>query len=154
MKLRPARFLRETFKYACVKDGYRIDPFAMAFANLPDEYKDQGLKIYYKLSYRYFPRAWKFLFMIYGQIKPLILYATFVRVNKKYCPYLIRWHWTYIFIFNIFENESARIIYRLNIYVNTVAVPARQSLEVSILRSIITGIISLNFLFIYFAMLH
>ena len=151
---RPIPFLKSALSYASIKDGHRIDPVAMAFANLPDEYKAQGFKFYYKICYKFMPKFWKWFFMIFRQVKNLIIYSTFVRVNKKYCPYFVRWHWTYILVFNVFESEFSRLAFRITLYMNNVLIPAGREDEAVLAKTLVGVIISCNFLFLYFALFH
>ena len=40
-------------------------------------------------------------------------YTFIVRINKRYCPYLIRWHWTFLFSLEYFERPMYRMEDRL-----------------------------------------
>ena len=46
---KPIAFLKSTFVYIAERNGYRIDPLSMMFANFPESYKVQGDALYYKI---------------------------------------------------------------------------------------------------------
>ena len=150
----PLKFIIGAIRHATIRNGHRIDPISMAVANLPDEYKVIGFKIYYKIIHKYWPRFFSVFVHVLNQVRGLILYVVVVRVNKKYCPYLVRWHWTFIMIWTQFEIGLSKVVQRLLQYNLTVVIPSGNMYEVAFIKGIITAIISTCYLFVYLAMLH
>jgi hypothetical protein len=150
----PISFIKSSFVYASERDSYRIDPISMLFARVPEQYKQQTDQIYYSIFNHGMPGLWKFAGKQITRLGPIILYVFVVRLNKRYCPYLIRWHWTYLIMMTVVEGEITRVLYRLYFYVNLVLVPSGRFSEAFLFQSFFTMIISVHFLFIYLAMLH
>lgn len=150
----PLKFLKNAFIYSIERDGYRIDPISMLVAKMPDEYKSQATTIYYKIYEDVLPKAWTISFKILKQLLPLIVYSNVVRVNKKYCPYLIRWHWTFIVMSGTVEGEVARVMYRLYTYIHRVLIPTGRFTEAGFLQTVFTVVIGAQFCYIFLAMLH
>jgi len=150
----PIKFLKHSVIYSIERDNYRIDPISMLVSKLPDEYKSQGATIYYKVYESYLPKIWRIGMRMFRQLVPMLLYANVVRVNKKYCPYLIRWHWTFIIISSTLEGEVARVIYRLYIYIHRVLIPSGRFTEAGFLQTIFTVVIGAQFCYIFLSMLH
>lgn len=154
MKKGPIKFLKGAFIFSIERDGYRIDPISMLVSMLPDEYKSQGAAVYYKIYEGLLPKIWVNSMRILRQIFPLLIYSNIVRVNKEYCPYLIRWHWTYVILSGVVEGEVCRVIYRLYTYVHRVLIPAGRFTEAGFLQTIFTVVIGIQFSYILLAMLH
>ena len=150
----PIKFLKGAFVYSIERDEYRIDPISMFVSNLPEEYKTQGDKIYYKIFENYIPRIYRLGYKSFRSLVPLFLYSNTVRVNKEFCPYLIRWHWTFVLISQTVEGEVTRIVYRLYIYIHQVLIPSGRFNEAGLLQIIFTVVIGVQFCYILLAMLH
>ena len=150
----PIKFLKHAFVYSIERDGYRIDPISMLVSMLPEEYKSQGTAVYYKIYENLLPKIWNTGSRLITQILPLIVYSNIVRVNKKYCPYLIRWHWTFIIMSGVVEGEVARVMYRLYTFIHRVLIPAGRFTEAGFLQTIFTVVIGAQFCYIFLAMLH
>ena len=80
----------------------------MIVANLPEKYKGSVTTLYYQIYNVILPRSWSFMISFFRNFKTIFIYATVVRLNKKYCPYLIRWHWTFLMISGCVEGEISR----------------------------------------------
>lgn len=150
----PIGFLKSTLVFVSEQNGHRIDPLSMVFANLPDAYKAQGAELYYKLYDVLLPRCWNFCSNLVRSLVPLIVYSTVVRVNKRYCPYLIRWHWTYIMMSGCLEGEVSRVLFRLYTYIHRVLLPTGRFTEAGFLQTIFTVVVGVQFLALYLCMLH
>ena len=150
----PIVFLKSSLVYVSERNSYRIDPLSMIVANLPDAYKVTGSEVYYKLYNTILPKCWSFSTGFIGQLLPIMIYSTIVRVNKKYCPYLVRWHWTFIMISTCLEGETSRVLYRLYTYIHRVLIPTGRFSEAGLLQTIFTVIVGLQFFCLYLAMLH
>lgn len=151
---KPIAFLKSTFVYVTERNGYRIDPLSMMFANLPESFRVQGDALYYKIYNIALPQCWNFISTIAKSLSSIIIYSTVVRVNKRYCPYLVRWHWTYIMVSGCLEGEVARVLFRLYIYVHRVLLPTGRFAEAGFLQTIFTVVVGIQFLALYLCMLH
>lgn len=150
----PLLFLKSSLVYASEKGSYRIDPISMVVANLPDQYKVQGTEIYYKIYNSILPKMWNFTSGFVSNLLPIMVYSTIVRVNKKYCPYFIRWHWTFIMISTCIEGESSRVLFRLYGYIHQVLIPTGRLSEAGLLQTIFTVCVGFQFFMLYLGMLH
>lgn len=150
----PISFLKSALVNAAERNGYRIDPISMIVANLPEKYKGSVTTLYYQIYNVILPRSWSFMISFVRNFKTIFIYATVVRLNKKYCPYLIRWHWTYLMISGCIEGEISRVCYRLYMYIHRVLLPTGRFTEAGLLQTIFTVIVGVEFLAIYLGMLH
>jgi len=76
--------------------------------NLPDNIKSKvepiilfiqlNLKGYLRLIYKTYIR----------KQMPFVTYIIVVRIGKKYCPYHVRWHFSYIYLLNMLESPLGR----------------------------------------------
>jgi hypothetical protein len=150
----PLNFLKSSLVYASERNGYRIDPLSMLITMLPEQLNIQFSKIYYSIYNNVLPNLWRFGGEQLQEITPLLLYVFIVRINKKYCPYLIRWHWTYLIVSSLFEGEIIRIMYRLYIYDSMILIPAERFDESTFLQSIFMLIITSHYFLVCLGLLH
>lgn len=154
MNQNPLNFLKSSLVYASERDGYRIDPISMTVSSLPPVLKTQITKWYYYLYNSFFPGVWNVVGKQVQEIAPLLMYVLIVRINKKYCPYFIRWHWTYLVVSSLFEGEIIRIIYRLYIYDTTILVPSGRFDESALLQPFFMIIVTAHYFLICLGLLH
>ena len=150
----PLNFLKSSLVYASERDGYRIDPISMIVSSLPPSMKVQVTKSYYYLYNSAFPGVWNVVGKQLQEIAPLLMYVLIVRINKKYCPYFIRWHWTYLVVSSLFEGEIIRIIYRLYVYDTTILVPSGRFDESALLQPFFMIIVTTHYFLICLGLLH
>lgn len=150
----PLQFLKSSFVHASESKGYRIDPISMLLTNVPEAYKAQAHKWYYYLYGTAIPTVWTFFAVQLKRLGSIVAYVYIVRINKKFCPYLIRWHWTYIIVSTIFETETIRVLYRLYSYDNFVLIPAERFYESSVYQPVFMIIISGHYFLVFLGMLH
>jgi len=150
----PLNFLKSSLVYASERNGYRIDPISMLIANLPETLKIQASKGYYSIYGQIFPNIWRFIGGQLQEIAPLLMYVFIVRINKKYCPYLIRWHWTYLIVASLFEGEIIRIMYRLYTYDSMVLIPSERFDESALLQPIFMMVITMHYFLVCLGLLH
>ena len=150
----PLQFLKSSFVHTSENNGYRIDPISMLLTNLPEAYKAQAHKWYYYLYGTAIPTVWTFFAVQLKRLGSIVAYVYIVRINKKFCPYLIRWHWTYIIVSTIFETETIRVLYRLYSYDNFVLIPAERFYESSVYQPVSMIIISGHYFLVFLGMLH
>ena len=154
MNQNPLNFLKSSLVYASERDGYRIDPISMIVSSLPQAMKIQVTKGYYSLYNSFFPGFWNVVGKQLQEIAPLLMYVLIVRINKKYCPYFIRWHWTYLVVSSLFEGEIIRIIYRLYVYDTTILVPSGRFDESALLQPFFMIVVTTHYFLICLGLLH
>lgn len=150
----PLNFLKSSLVYASERNGYRIDPLSMIISTFPISIKSQFINGYYSLYNNILPNIWKFVGEQLQEITPLLLYVFIVRINKKYCPYLIRWHWTYLIVSSLFEGELIRIMYRLYTYDSMILIPSERFDESTFLQPIFMLIITTHYFLVCLGLLH
>ena len=90
-------------------------------------------------------------------IKPMssmFLYIGWVRVGKKYCPYHIRWHFTFITLYNTFIPYVFKSAFRARIFLNKTLIPERRYLEAENFKLYLGTWAFVHICFIMIAMLH
>ena len=134
--------------------GYQMDPISMIFTQVPDAFRAQTDKFYFTVFGRVLPTIWSFLTEQVVEYLPIIAYLVVVRLNKKYCPYLIRWHWTFLWTFSIAENMLIALVRRLQFYLFQVVVPEDRYLEQPLIFGFLVGILFIHFMVVIFGLLH
>lgn len=90
-------------------------------------------------------------------IKPMssmFIYVGWVRVGKKYCPYHIRWHFTFITLYNTFMPYLFKSALRARVFLNKVLIPERRYEEAENLRIYLGAWAFVHISFVMLAMLH
>lgn len=108
----PSGFLGYAYNYACVKNGYRIDPISMIVSILPPGAREDGLELYYRATLQFIPIVLSLWLWIEEQLRGMAGYTFITRVNKKFTPYLIRWHWSLMLYVDLFDRQYLLIIVR------------------------------------------
>jgi hypothetical protein len=151
---------------------YYIDPISMIIANLPDsEFKSTIIvPNYYRIYNNFIPRFIGVVRKFSSQISNIAAYTIITRINKKYCPYLVRWHWTFLLILGLFESVVVNFIYRCYYFQTAIILPQLRIVKESgylvggdtslllfqnqILNSCICVCVVLHVGFIMFGLLH
>ena len=94
-------------------DKYYIDPISMFISNLSEDSQMKILPIYYKMYNTIIPRLFETISEFWNQLSGIAAYAIITRIGKRYCPYLIRWHWTFLLIIGFVEQILIYFLYRL-----------------------------------------
>jgi hypothetical protein len=89
---------------------YYIDPISMAISNLQEPTKSTIFPIYYKLYNKIIPKIYDICSKFWTQLSGVAAYAVITRIGKRYCPYLVRWHWTFLLIIG-WLNKFLYILY-------------------------------------------
>ena len=92
---------------------YYIDPISMFISNLSEEQQLKILPVYYKIYNTIIPRLFETISEFWNQLSGIAAYAIITRIGKRYCPYLIRWHWTFLLIIGFVEQILIYFLYRL-----------------------------------------
>jgi len=102
---------------------YYIDPLSMFISNLSETRKSKIHLVYYSIYNTIIPNVFNVLIRFWTQLSGLALYAVVTRIGKRYCPYLIRWHWTFLILVGLFEQIFMSLIFRLLYYQSFVLYP-------------------------------
>lgn len=95
---------------------YYIDPISMIISNLNEASKMKVVPIYYKVYNTIIPRFFETISEFWNQLSGIAAYSIITRVGKRYCPYLIRWHWTFLLIIGFAEQILIYFLYRLTYF--------------------------------------
>lgn len=102
---------------------YYIDPISMIISRLSDSAKSKITPYYYELYTKGIPFFFRALGNFSRRISGLALYVCITRFGRRYCPYLIRWHWTYLLVLSFIEPFFLRFGARVSYFINFVLVP-------------------------------
>jgi hypothetical protein len=143
---------------------YYIDPISMAISNLKESQQSSILPIYYKIYNKIIPQIFEGISKFWTQLSGIAAYAVITRIGKKYCPYLVRWHWTFLLIIGFIEQILIYFCYRVSYFQSNILIPqtelasnyASQSLifQVNFLNGLSAFIICLHFGLIFFGLFH
>ena len=164
----PIGVLVYAFGKGSLYEGHRIDPLSMIISNIPNNFpKHDWIEGTYYLWYRkIIPTTMRAILDFVDAFTSYAIYTVITRVNKRYCPYLIRWHWTLIILLKFFEPYFTYLITRINDFSVNIVYPAvleaqeyglnftRSSFELTFLNYICFTIILIHLTFLLFAMLH
>jgi hypothetical protein len=143
---------------------YYIDPISMAISNLQEPTKSTIFPIYYNIYNKIIPKIYDICSKFWTQLSGVAAYAVITRIGKRYCPYLVRWHWTFLLIIGLIEQIFIYFIYRVYYFQTFVLIPQTKSyvnyvdpslvLQINILNGIITCVVLTHIGFIIFGLFH
>lgn len=143
---------------------YYIDPISMAISNLQEPTKSNIFPIYYNVYNKIIPKIYEICSKFWNQLSGVAAYAIITRIGKRYCPYLVRWHWTFLLIIGLIEQIFIYFIYRVYYFQTFVLIPQTKSyinyvdpnliLQINILNSVITCVVLTHIGFIIFGLFH
>ena len=145
-----------------------IDPISMAVSNLKSPDKFDILPLYYKFYNKIIPAIFNVCSKFWSQLSGVAAYAVITRIGKKYCPYLIRWHWTFLLIIGMVEQIFVYFIYRVYYFQTFVLIPQLSEidsslsdivdknllLQVNILNGVIAAVVLIHIGLILFGLFH
>ena len=144
-----------------------IDPISMIVANLPESIKSSVAPAYYEFYIFGVPKLFIFFKLFWKKYGEIALYITITRLGKRYCPYLIRWHWTLSIIISLLQPILHDFVKRATYFKNILAPQVevyRSSnyieyndqivAQVYVIEALITSVVLLHIGFIVFAMFH
>lgn len=105
---------------------YYIDPISMFISNLQDPNKLNISSFYYKIYNNIIPKIYDICSKFWNQLSGVAAYAVITRIGKRYCPYLVRWHWTFLLIIGMVEQIFIYFIYRVYYFQTFVLIPQTQ----------------------------
>ena len=123
---------------------YYIDPISMFVSNLDEPHKSNILPIYYKVYNKIIPKIYDICSKFWNQLSGVAAYAVITRIGKRYCPYLIRWHWTFLLIIAMVEQILIYLIYRIYYFQSFVLIPQTEAYENYVDTNLILQINFLN----------
>lgn len=147
-----------SIKFALVKSseryGHRIDPISMIFSRLPDSARPVTDKMYYVIFEDVLPNVVNKTIKTAKQFLPTLAWIYVTRVGKKYCPYLIRWHWTYIECWDYIERFIFQLAVRMSLYVIKLEYLDIKQEQRQTLILIVKWLFYLEFLFLFYGLVH
>jgi hypothetical protein len=143
---------------------YYIDPISMAISNLQEPLKSNISPIYYNVYNKIIPKIFDICSKFWNQLSGVAAYAVITRIGKRYCPYLVRWHWTFLLIIGLIEQIFIYFIYRVYYFQTFVLIPQTKAyvnyvdpsliLQINILNGVITCVVLTHIGFIIFGLFH
>jgi len=143
---------------------YYIDPVSMFISTLNKSTQATVLPIYYKMYNNIIPQLFDSLSKFWGQLSGIAAYAVITRIGKRYCPYLVRWHWTFLLIIGFLEQIIIHFVYRITYFQAGVLIPQTEIsgdyinpniiLQINALNGVIAAMIALHLGLIFFGLFH
>lgn len=143
---------------------YYIDPLSMVISNLNQGDQSKILPSYYKIYNQFLPQLFEACSKFWSQLSGIAAYAVITRIGKRYCPYLVRWHWTFLLIIGFIEQILVYFVYRVSYFQTAILIPQIQIannytdpnliFQVNFLNGLISFIICLHLGLIFFGLFH
>ena len=143
---------------------YYIDPISMVISNLEEPMKSNLGSLYYKIYNKIIPKIFDICSKFWNQLSGVAAYAVITRIGKRYCPYLVRWHWTFLLIIGMVEQIFIYFIYRVYYFQSFVLIPQIESytnsidsnliLQINLLNGIIACVVLTHIGLIIFGLFH
>ena len=143
---------------------YYIDPISMVISNLEEPMKSNLGSLYYKIYNKIIPKIFDICSKFWNQLSGVAAYAVITRIGKRYCPYLVRWHWTFLLIIGMVEQIFIYFIYRVYYFQSFVLIPQAESytnsidsnliLQINLLNGIIACVVLTHIGLIIFGLFH
>ena len=142
---------------------YYIDPISMMVSNLKESDKLNILPLYYKIYNKIIPQLFESCSKFWSQLSGIAAYAIITRIGKRYCPYLVRWHWTFLLIIGFIEQILVYFVYRISYFQGAILIPQTQSnnyinqnllLQINALNGLIAFVIALHLGLVFFGLFH
>ena len=102
---------------------YYIDPISLIISNLKESQQSSVLPIYYKIYNKIIPQVFEGISKFWSQLSGIAAYAVITRIGKKYCPYLVRWHWTFLLIVGFLEQILVYLWFRVTAFQYNIIIP-------------------------------
>jgi hypothetical protein len=143
---------------------YYIDPISMIVANIQESSNSTIVPLYYKVYNKIIPKIYDICSKFWTQLSGVAAYAVITRIGKRYCPYLVRWHWTFLLIIGMIEQIFIYFIYRVYYFQTFVLIPQVKSygdyvnsnlvLQINVLNGVIACVVLAHIGFIIFGLFH
>jgi hypothetical protein len=133
---------------------YYMDPISMIISNLKESDRSNILPIYYKIYNKIIPQALEAVSKFWSQLSGIAAYAVITRIGKRYCPYLVRWHWTFLLIIAFLEQIIVYFVYRISYFQSAILIPQTQFANNYIDQNVVLQVNALNGLIAFMISLH
>ncbi len=139
---------------------YYIDPISMIISKFQDSNNSTIVSLYYKLYHTIIPKIFNICKNFWNQLSGVAAYAVITRIGKRYCPYLVRWHWTLLLIVGFVEGIIISFVERANLFKiflatnSNVALSSNLQVQTQFLNLIISSVVLAHVGFLIFALLH
>ena len=143
---------------------YYIDPVSMIITKFQISNNSNLISLYYKLYHKIIPKVTDVCSKFWSQLSGVAAYALITRIGKRYCPYLIRWHWTFLLIIMMIEQIFITFIGRANYFQTQVLIPQQEAyndyinsslqFQIDFLNVIIGSIVLAHIGFLIFGLFH
>jgi hypothetical protein len=132
---------------------YYIDPVSMIISKFQDS-NSSIISLYYTIYNQVIPKIYEICSKFWTQLSGVAAYAVITRIGKRYCPYLIRWHWTFLLMITLIEQIFISFIYRVYHFQTYVLTPQVNSYSNSIDPSLQIQIQFLNLVISFIVLAH
>lgn len=146
--------LLSSFTRLTTNDQYRYDPISMLWTYFPSDVKFLSDKIYYFITLKAIPQIYRFIDTQITNLSGMLWYTFIVRINKRYCPYLLRWHWTFLIGLEFIERPFIFIQDRLIYYLNNILITNNYFREAELVTNLLITLVAAQYIFITLGMLH
>lgn len=102
---------------------YYIDPISMIVSNVNETYRSKIWPLYYQIYNEIIPKIFSICAKFWTQMSGIVAYVFITRIGKKYCPYLIRWHWTFLIVLGFVEQSLVSFVYRMVYFQTYILIP-------------------------------
>lgn len=139
---------------------YYMDPISMIISKFQDSNSSYIISLYYTLYNTIIPKVFSICKNSWNQLSGIAAYALITRIGKRYCPYLIRWHWTLVLIVGFVEGIVISFVDRANGFkiflVANIDSAASLNIQAQIqgLNIIIASVVLAHVGFLIFALFH
>ena len=144
---------------------YYMDPISMIVTNLQEPLKSEIIPYYYRFYHKYIPISYNIVSKFWNQMSGVATYAVLTRIGKRYCPYLVRWHWTLLLMIGFVEQVMIYFLHRVYYYQTTVLIPQTMIyddmyvdpfilLQIKFLNAIILCVVLIHIAFVLFGLFH
>jgi hypothetical protein len=136
---------------------YYIDPISMIMSRLNVDDHSRVIELYYKIYNGVIPKLYKMITSFWRDLSGLAAYATITRIGKRYCPYLIRWHWTFLLIISMVERTLEYFVRRMMYFKAFVLIPiAKEDLALrgAVNPSVAMQMSTLNVFMVFIVLAH
>lgn len=123
---------------------YYIDPISMIVSNANETYRSKIWPLYYQIYNEIIPKVFSICAKFWTQMSSIVAYVFITRIGKKYCPYLVRWHWTFLIVLGFVEQSLVYFVYRMVYFQTYILIPKATIFSNSL--GLIYQINALNFL--------
>jgi hypothetical protein len=142
---------------------YYIDPISMIIANIQESSNSTIVPLYYKVYNKIIPKIYDICKILDSTLRRSCLCSN-NSIGKRYCPYLVRWHWTFLLIIGMIEQIFIYFIYRVYYFQTFVLIPQVKSygdyvnsnlvLQINVLNGVIACVVLAHIGFIIFGLFH